>query len=53
MGFDVEVAQRAAEKLGVKATFVEGEFDGLLAGLETGRVPDMIANGVEINGRAE
>ena len=32
VGFDVEVAQRVAEKLGVKATFVEGEFDGLLAG---------------------
>ena len=47
VGFDVEVAQRVAEKLGVKATFVEGEFDGLLAGLETGRY-DMIANGVEI-----
>ena len=47
VGFDVEVAQRVAEKLGVKATFVEGEFDGLLAGLETGRYA-MIANGVEI-----
>ena len=32
VGFDIEVAQKVAEKLGVKATFVEGEWDGLLAG---------------------
>ena len=34
VGFDIEVAQKVAEKLGVKATFVEGEWDGLLAGVE-------------------
>ena len=45
VGFDTEVAQCIAEKLGVKVTFVEGEFDGLLAGLEVGRY-DMIVNGV-------
>ena len=33
VGYDVEVAQQIAEKLGVKATFVEGEWDGLLAGI--------------------
>ena len=33
VGYDVEVAQQIAEKLGVKATFVEGEWDGLLAGM--------------------
>ena len=33
VGFDIEVAQKVAEKLGVKATFVEGEWDGLLAGV--------------------
>ena len=27
VGFDIEVAQKVAEKLGVKATFVEGEWD--------------------------
>jgi cystine transport system substrate-binding protein len=47
VGFDIEVAQAIAEKLGVKATFVEGEWDGLLAGLESGRY-DIMANGVEI-----
>lgn len=47
VGYDVEVAQAIAEKLGVTATFVEGEFDGLLAGLEAGRY-DIMANGVDI-----
>lgn len=35
VGYDVEVAQQIAEKLGVKATFVEGEWDGLLAGIDS------------------
>lgn len=47
IGFDIEVAKEVANKLGVKATFIEGEWDGLLAGLETGRY-DTMANGVEI-----
>lgn len=47
VGFDTEVAQKIAEKLGVKAVFAEGEWDGLLAGLEVGRY-DIMANGVEI-----
>lgn len=46
VGFDVEVAEKIAEKLGVKAVFVEGEWDGLLAGLEAGRY-DIMVNGVE------
>ena len=47
VGYDVEVAQAIAEKLGVTASFVEGEFDGLLAGLEAGRY-DVMVNGVDI-----
>lgn len=47
VGYDVEVAQKVAEKLGVKASFVEGEWDGLLAGLDSGRY-DMMVNGVDI-----
>lgn len=47
VGFDVEVAQKIAEKLGVEVTFVEGEWDGLFAGLDSGRY-DMVVNGVEI-----
>lgn len=47
MGFDVEVAQKVAEKLGVKANIIEGEWDGLFAGLDSGRY-DVIVNGVEV-----
>lgn len=47
VGYDVEVAQKIAEKLGVTVTFVEGEWDGLLAGLDDGRY-DIMVNGVGI-----
>ncbi len=46
-GYDIEVARLIAEKLGVTASFVEGEWDGLLAGLQGGRY-DMMANGVDV-----
>ena len=48
VGYDVEVAQAIAERLGVEANFVEGEWTGLLAGLEAGRY-DIMVNGVEID----
>lgn len=47
VGFDTEVGKAIAEKLGVEAEFVEGEWDGLFTGLDTGRY-DAIINGVEI-----
>ena len=47
VGFDVEVAQQIADKLGVEAEFVEGEWDGLFAGLDSGRY-DIVVNGVEV-----
>ncbi len=47
VGYDVEVGQAIAEKLGVEADFVEGEWDGLLAGLDAGRY-DIMINGVDI-----
>ena len=47
VGFDVEVAQKIAEKLGVQAEFVEGEWDGLFAGLDAERY-DCVVNGVEV-----
>ncbi len=47
VGYDVEVAQLIADKLGVKVTFVEGEWDGLFAGLDAGRY-DLVINGVEV-----
>lgn len=48
VGYDVEVARAIAEKLGVEARFVEGEWDGLLAGLSAGRY-DIMVNGVDID----
>ena len=47
MGFDVEVAQAIAAKLGVKAEIVPGEWDGLFAGMDSGRY-DIVVNGVEV-----
>lgn len=47
VGFDTEVATAIAEKLGVEASFVEGEWDGLFAGLDGGRY-DVVVNGVEV-----
>ena len=47
VGYDVEVAKAIAEKLGVKATFVEGEWDGLFAGMDAGRY-DIVVNGVDV-----
>lgn len=47
VGFDVEVSQKIAEKLGVNVSFVEGDWDGLFAGLDSRRY-DMVCNGVEI-----
>ncbi|MDY3279592.1 MAG: transporter substrate-binding domain-containing protein [Eubacteriales bacterium] len=47
VGFDVEVAQAIAKKLGVEAKFVETEWDGIFAGLDGGRY-DIAANGVEV-----
>lgn len=47
VGFDIEVAQAVCEKLGVKATFVEGSWDSLLTGIETGMY-DTMANGVNV-----
>lgn len=46
VGFDVEVGKAIAGKLGVEPVFVEGEWDGLLAGLDSGRY-DIMVNGVE------
>lgn len=47
VGYDTEVGQAIAEKLGVEAEFIEGEWDGLFTGLDGGRY-DAIINGVEI-----
>lgn len=47
VGYDIEVAQGIADYLGVDVQFVEGEWDGLFAGLNSQRY-DIVANGVEV-----
>jgi cystine transport system substrate-binding protein len=42
VGFDVEIAQAIAAELGVKAEFVEGQWDGLIAGLDANRYDSVI-----------
>ena len=46
VGFDVEVGRYIANYIGVEAKFVEGEWDGLFAGLDSGMY-DIIINGVD------
>lgn len=52
-GYDTEVGKLIAEGLGVEPVFVEGEWDGLLAGIDAGRY-DIMINGVDVTSeRAE
>jgi cystine transport system substrate-binding protein len=46
-GFDVEIGRAIAKRLGVKAEFVEGKWDGLIAGLDARRY-DAVINQVGI-----
>jgi cystine transport system substrate-binding protein len=47
VGFDVEIGEAVAAKLGVKAEFIEGKWDGLIAGLDANRY-DAVINQVGI-----
>lgn len=47
VGFDVEIGRAVAEKLGVAPVFVEGKWDGLIAGLDARRY-DAVINQVGI-----
>ena len=47
VGFDVEIGRKVAEKLGVTPQFLEGKWDGLIAGLDGGRY-DVVINQVGI-----
>jgi L-cystine transport system substrate-binding protein len=47
VGFDVEIGQAVAAKIGVKAEFLEGKWDGLIAGLDAKRY-DAVINQVGI-----
>lgn len=47
MGFDVDIGRAIAQHIGVKAEFVEGQWDGLIAGLDAKRY-DAVINEVSI-----
>ncbi|MBB4003638.1 amino acid ABC transporter substrate-binding protein [Aurantimonas endophytica] len=47
VGFDVEIGREVAKRLGVEAEFVEGKWDGLIAGLAADRY-DAVINQVGI-----
>lgn len=47
VGFDVEIGEAVAQKLGVKPEFIEGKWDGLIAGLDAKRY-DAVINQVGI-----
>lgn len=46
-GFDVEIAEEVAKRIGRQVEFVETKWDGMFAGLDAGRF-DMVANQVGI-----
>ncbi len=46
-GFDVEIAEEIAKRLGVKAEFIETKWDGMFAGLDAKRF-DAVVNEVTI-----
>jgi cystine transport system substrate-binding protein len=47
-GFDVEVGTQIAQRLGVKPQFIEGKWDGLIAGLDVNRY-DAVINEVAVS----
>lgn len=47
VGFDVEIAEEVAKRIGVKAEFIETKWDGMFAGLDAKRF-DLVANQVTI-----
>lgn len=51
-GFDVDMGRAIAKELGVKAEFVEGPWDGLIAGLNAGRY-DVVMNQIGITPERE
>lgn len=51
-GYDVEIIEAVAEKLGLEVEFQETQWDAIFAGLDAGRT-DVIANQVSINPERE
>jgi cystine transport system substrate-binding protein len=52
VGFDVEIAEAVADRLGLEVRFQETQWDAIFAGLDAGRF-DVIANQVTINPERE
>ncbi len=52
VGFDVEIAEAVADKLGLEVSFQETQWDAIFAGLDAGRF-DVIGNQVSINPERE
>ena len=52
VGYDVEIAEAVAEKLGVKAVFTETKWDGIIAGLDAKQY-DVIFNQVGVTAERE
>ncbi|MDR6883329.1 amino acid ABC transporter substrate-binding protein [Bacillus sp. 3255] len=46
-GFDVEIAQEVAKRIGLTPRFIEAKWDGMIAGLDAKRY-DMVANEVAV-----
>lgn len=46
-GYDVELGRIIAEKLGVEAQFVTGDFTGFLSGLDNSQY-DLVINGIDV-----
>ena len=51
-GFDVEIAEEVARRMGVEIEFIETKWDGMFAGLDSKRF-DMVANQVGIRADRE
>jgi len=52
VGYDVEIIEAVADKLGLEVVFEETQWDAIFAGLDAGRF-DLIANQVSINPERE
>lgn len=52
VGYDVEIVEEVAERIGLEVEFEETQWDAIFAGLDAGRF-DVIANQVSINPQRE
>ncbi len=52
IGFEVDIANAIAAQMGMKAVFIQNQWDGLIPGLQSGNY-DAAMNGLEITGDRE